>query len=168
MAGGRKRFRAAASGQRATPAPPPSAAGDPLACRESRATLARTLRRRTFGLSVLVLAGAHVPALVAGAPAWAQERPAGENRVVLHPSQDYEVCLEMTRSQTITYSYQASQPLDFNIHYHQDETVLFPVKNSGFLGLSDSFIAPASQTYCLMWTNPQAVKATLSIRLEGP
>jgi hypothetical protein len=107
-------------------------------------------------------------ALTASAPAWPQQGPAGEVQVEVQPSQFYEVCLDMARNQSITYTYQANQPLDFNIHYHQDENVLYPVKNSGFLGLSDSFTAPASETYCLMWTNRQAVSASLNIRLEGP
>ena len=118
------------------------------------------LQRRTLGLAAL--------ALVASAPAWAQQGPAGEIQMELQPSQHYEVCLVMARNETITYTYQANQPLDFNIYYHKDDVVHFPVRNTGFLGLSDSFVAPAAQTYCLLWTNPQAVSATLSIRLEGP
>jgi hypothetical protein len=123
-------------------------------------TLGGTPRRRALGLAVL--------ALVASAPAWAQQKPAGGVQVKIEPSRFYEVCLEMARNQTITYSFQADQVLDFDIHYHQDDAVIFPVKNTGLLGLTDSFTAPSAQTYCLMWTNPQVVSATLGIRLEGP
>ena len=112
--------------------------------------------------------GFAVLALAASTPAWAQQKPAGGIQVEIMPSQHYEVCLQMTRNETIAYTFRADQALDFDIHYHQDKNVIFPVKNSGLLGLSDSFVAPASETYCLLWTNPQAVSATLSIRLEGP
>jgi hypothetical protein len=41
--------------------------------------------------------------------------------------------------------------VDFNIHYHRDKDVFYPVKASASRAGEGSFTAPHADTYCLMW-----------------
>ena len=47
--------------------------------------------------------------------------------VVIEPKKMYEECVEALPKHYIVYSFKASKPLDFNIHYHGEEKIHYAV-----------------------------------------
>jgi hypothetical protein len=64
-----------------------------------------------------------------------------------------EQCVKLSAGQTIGYSFEATEPLGFNIHYHRGEAVETPVWNDRIQQADDRFTAPATAEYCLTWTS---------------
>ena len=73
----------------------------------------------------------------------------------------------MSPDQLITYTFQSSRPVDFNIHYHREGEVLYPVFEKGVItaeGELNCHNAMAEITgpsedpefFCLMWENPHS------------
>jgi hypothetical protein len=76
--------------------------------------------------------------------------------------------MEVAPGQVLTYSYEASVPLSFNIHYHDNGEVVYPVKKDDSSADSGSMRAEKKHHYCLMWTNTHKdlAKITYSYRVE--
>jgi hypothetical protein len=87
---------------------------------------------------------------------------------VVKPSGIHEDCLELSPGQVLTYSYEASAPLSFNIHYHDNSHVIYAVKKDSVSSDSGSMKPEIKHHYCLMWTNThkEYVKITYSYRVE--
>ena len=88
--------------------------------------------------------------------------------VTVAPSQSHEECLTLAADQSLLYSFKSSQPLDFNIHYHQGDAVTYPVQQKAVSRSFNGFSAPLEQTYCLMWINRSSAPATLNYSLQVP
>ncbi len=77
-----------------------------------------------------------------------------------------EECLRLPADASVGYAFDASGPVDFNIHFHRGSDVEYPVKSDQVRQADARFTAPSTQEYCLMWTNrtaaPLAVTGTLS------
>jgi len=71
----------------------------------------------------------------------------------IKPGDFGEHCLRIEAGKTIRYRFAASTPVDFNIHHHRGNDVLYPVKGDGTAREQGEFRAPATADYCLMWTN---------------
>ena len=84
------------------------------------------------------------------------------------PDDSYELCLVLVQDQQLHYQFQASRKLDFNIHYHTDDEVLYPVSEDQVMDGAATFAAPSEQEYCLMWTNQGDADAQLSLQYEKP
>jgi hypothetical protein len=83
------------------------------------------------------------------------------NETLLYPNGDYEACVELTPGRILEYSFEASMPVDFDIHYHVRGKVFYPVKKnrvSAFAGSLDvgdiSYYTGGERYFCLMWKNP--------------
>jgi hypothetical protein len=76
----------------------------------------------------------------------------------VEPGQFAEICGPLQKGDAIAWQYQGNAALDFNIHYHVGETVIYPLRKP-------SAKAARGQNYCWMWTNkgqqPVALKAAL-------
>ena len=70
----------------------------------------------------------------------------------LEPKQLHEECLKLQAGDKRTYYWKADGPVDFNVHYHADKDVFYPVKRDGMRGDGGTFIAKIAQDYCWMWT----------------
>ncbi len=79
----------------------------------------------------------------------------------LRASGVHEDCFELLAGQVIDYWFQASKPLAFNIHYHEDHNIFYPVQKDEITD-KGTFRAEKKQYYCLMWTNNNPESATLS------
>src|SRR5215470_13840508 len=101
---------------------------------------------------VSVLLGVGLSAVVVGAsPKGAtMEKPFTH---VIVPRQIAEECVKLAAGQSIAYSFDASAPVDFNIHFHKGNDVVYPVKRDRIQRDDDRFTAAVAQDYCLMWTN---------------
>lgn len=88
--------------------------------------------------------------------------------VVLKPWGFSEYCVELSAQEEVRYQFRADPSVDFNIHYHEGLTVRFPVRTSGIASHTDSYVAPGTRPYCLMWTNRTVTDLKLTYRVATP
>ncbi|WP_144395450.1 hypothetical protein [Pleionea sediminis] len=80
----------------------------------------------------------------------------------------HEVCFKLEQQQPIKFSFKASDPLLFNVHYHEGDNVIYPVGEQLTPEFKPtSFVAPVTQTYCLMWTNTQKNSVELTTEIKS-
>lgn len=88
------------------------------------------------------------------------------NSTSLAPSKIHEACFLMQQQQQIEFSFESTDPLYFNIHYHTQDAVIYPIADQMTPTFKPTvFTAPVDQTYCLMWTNKQNSGVSLSYRI---
>ncbi len=92
-----------------------------------------------------------------------------EHESLLMPKAFVELCGKLTAGSAVAWRFDASGPVDFNIHYHQGKEVVYPERSaarSNGIGVLD---AAVPQTYCWMWVNkgaePVSMKAKLARRM---
>lgn len=92
-----------------------------------------------------------------------------EHEAQLLPSEFLEVCGALDEGDEVAWALRSAAPLDFNIHYHADDEVVYPAEESDATELQSTLLVPLDQTYCWMLTNPggAAVRFTLSLS-HGP
>ena len=88
-----------------------------------------------------------------------------EHRAELVPGGFAEVCGRLARGSAVRWSFDAAGALDFNIHYHQDKQVVFPVKRSGAAKGAATLKVKLDQDYCWMWTNKTTQALSLHLTL---
>ena len=81
----------------------------------------------------------------------------------LRPGGFDEVCVRLVRDEAIDYRFEATAPVEFNIHYHRGRDVFYPVRLAQVRGAAAQFRAPAADDYCLMWENTGAG----TVRVQG-
>jgi len=94
-----------------------------------------------------------------------------QNSVSIKPSGSYEECVELRPGQVFDYEFDASGPLDFNIHYHAPDGLYYPADKKG-AGFGKGTIDPAThpfytseqEFYCLMWENPGDERVRVSYK----
>jgi len=74
-----------------------------------------------------------------------------------------EHCVKLDSGERVRYRYTATADVDFNIHYHRGNEVVYPVKTAATRSADASFTAPHADTYCLMW----ARKGDAAARIGG-
>ena len=77
-----------------------------------------------------------------------------------------EVCTKLPAGQKVAWSFDASGPTDFNIHYHVGKEVVFPAKLSQVARGQDTLRVTVEQDYCWMWTNKTTLPVTLKARFQ--
>jgi hypothetical protein len=91
----------------------------------------------------------------------------------VNPSRSYEKCVEVPPTQIMEYSFKTSEPVKFNIHYHAEKGVFFPV-NKKEVSVTEGVLNPKELQYysekqwdfCLMWKNPHNKKVSLTFEYE--
>jgi hypothetical protein len=73
------------------------------------------------------------------------------DRLVIAPYAMHEECMRLAPGDRLDWRYESSQPLAFNIHYHEANAVLSPVVRDDSTGDSGTFEARQGEDYCLMW-----------------
>ena len=97
------------------------------------------------------------------AAAYGDDSPAVQPfSVALEPRQLHEECVKLQAGEKRNYYWKADGPVDFNVHYHADKDVFYPVKRDGMRGDGGTFIAKLAQDYCWMWTARDK-----AVKLEG-
>jgi len=83
----------------------------------------------------------------------------------LAPGKFDEHCLRLEAGEAIAWRFTATGPVDFNIHLHRGDKVLYPVRRDGVERGSGVFRARDGDDYCLMWTGraaaPVAVRGSV-------
>lgn len=100
------------------------------------------MRRRVAAASALALAACATPD---------PDAVRSADAVEIAPYEAREVCFRLGEGDRVDWRFESRQPVDFNFHYHEGQTVVMPlVKNASF---GDSGILPIriAQDYCAMW-----------------
>ncbi|HXX80095.1 MAG TPA: hypothetical protein VEI46_00970 [Thermodesulfovibrionales bacterium] len=86
----------------------------------------------------------------------------------IKPSGIHEDCTELVPGETLDYFFNASRPLNFNVHYHEDHNVVYVITKDGVSSDKGTFRCEKKQYYCLMWTNSgsESVSLTYSYSTE--
>lgn len=76
-----------------------------------------------------------------------------------------ELCARLDAGQKVQWTFEATLPMDFNIHYHVGKDTVYPVK-PGELGRGSGVLSVAvAEVHCWMWTNksngPSSLRASL-------
>jgi hypothetical protein len=79
----------------------------------------------------------------------------------------HEECMHLDTGDRRKYEWKSDQPLDFNIHYHREPKVFFPVKKTGTKAQDATFVAKSGEDYCWMWTAGKK-PAKLEGRIAAP
>lgn len=77
-----------------------------------------------------------------------------------------EICGSLDASAVVDWTLKSPSPVDFNIHYHQGEEVVYPTRQNGVSKLSDRLTVTAPQTYCWMFTNPAQNPTVITLDLQ--
>ncbi|WP_128000979.1 hypothetical protein [Piscinibacter defluvii] len=89
-----------------------------------------------------------------------------EHRVTVAPGKFAEACGRLARAESIAWRFEASGPLNFNIHYHEGKKVRYPERRDALAGASGRLKVALDQDYCWMWTNKAGQPVTLQFLLE--
>ncbi len=93
--------------------------------------------------------------------------------ITIDPSGSYEECVELLPTQILDYSFEASKPVDFNIHYHGEEDIFYPVLKDKISVWRGVFYPEEEQNYskeqeyfCMMWDNPHHRRVTITFEYK--
>ena len=96
--------------------------------------------------------------------AW-NEQGRFERRVSVAPGKFAEVCGMLARGDSVAWRFEASGPLNFNIHYHEGKDVRYPERRDALAGASGRLQMALDQDYCWMWTNKSGQAVDLNVLL---
>lgn len=96
--------------------------------------------------------------------AW-NEQGRFERRVSVAPGKFAEVCGKLSRADSVAWRFEASGPLNFNIHYHEGKDVRYPERRDALAGASGRLQVVLDQDYCWMWTNKSGQAVDLKLLL---
>jgi hypothetical protein len=72
-----------------------------------------------------------------------------------------EECFRLETGASIGYAFEATGPVDFNIHFHRGRDVEYPARADQVRQADERFVAASAEEYCLMWTNRSAQPVTI-------
>jgi hypothetical protein len=89
--------------------------------------------------------------------------------LTIKPGGSDEECMAVKPGKVFDYEFDASDFVNFNIHYHTEDEVKYPVYKTGVLfdrgsidpGTQD-YYASEQEYYCLMWDNPHEKRVKVS------
>ena len=77
-----------------------------------------------------------------------------------------ELCGRLPKDAKVRWNFEASVPLDFNVHHHVGKEVTFASKLVAVNAAKDTLDAKTEQEYCWMWSNKSAAQATVIVTLQ--
>jgi hypothetical protein len=89
-----------------------------------------------------------------------------ERKLTVAPGQFAELCGPLAKGQSVQWRFEAGAALDFNIHYHQGNDVIYPARASGVARSDGTLAVDVAQDYCWMWTNKSASAVELKVQLQ--
>jgi hypothetical protein len=96
--------------------------------------------------------------------AWG-ERGRFERRLTVAPGKFVEVCGGLTRADSVAWRFDASGPLNFDIHYHEGKDVRYPEQRDAVASASGQLRVVLDQDYCWMWSNRTGRPVSLDLEL---
>jgi hypothetical protein len=91
-----------------------------------------------------------------------------DTEATLNPSKIHEECKELQPGDVLFYSFKASGPVAFNIHFHEEKKISYPVSRKNISSYEGKYSPAKEQMYCLMWMNEQKtmVQLTYTFKVE--
>jgi hypothetical protein len=86
--------------------------------------------------------------------------------VTVAPGRFFEACGTLGAGVAVRWQFEASAPLDFNIHYHEGKDVVYPARLPAVAQATDTLAVKLAHDYCWMWTNRGAAPVKLELRLQ--
>lgn len=77
-----------------------------------------------------------------------------------------EVCGKLPGGVKVRWAFEAGAPVDFNVHHHAGQDVVFPSKLSAVSSGKDALSTKIEQDCRWMWNNKLASPATLSVQFQ--
>lgn len=140
-----------------------SAAGQSKDIHASRPIASMSARNTTpLAIIAAALSACAGPAIVAGEPHVVP-------RAVIAPYAMQEECARLGAGDRLDYRYESSAPVDFDLHYHEDDAILAPVVRERSTSDSGTFEAHVARDYCLLWqAGPPGAILSYRIMLRRP
>ncbi|MBI5716329.1 MAG: hypothetical protein HZC37_01425 [Burkholderiales bacterium] len=88
------------------------------------------------------------------------------HRANVDPGKFVEVCGRLDPGAAIRWGFEASAPVDFNIHYHVGKEVEFPAKQAQVSAGHDTLRVAVREDYCWMWSNKSSGRVQIDISLR--
>ena len=76
-----------------------------------------------------------------------------------------ELCGKLAIGENVRWSFTATAPVDFNIHYHAGKETVFPAKQAQVMKGRETLNVTVAQDYCWMWTNKTTAAVSLTVDL---
>ena len=119
--------------------------------------------------SRIIPAACILAAFAAGAPIPAPAEPVsmqpGATTLGIASGYEREVCHALKRGDKRRYSFTSNVPLEFDIHYHLEEKVIYLAVGHHVQSKEGIMAAGAEEIYCWMWINLQMEPAELTFRI---
>ena len=110
-----------------------------------------------FGVATIVLAGCATPN--------ATDTPKIVQGYPLPSYQIHEECLALKPGERVEYRFESTEPVDFNLHYHEGNAVVMPLLREKSREDAGVYSVRIAQVYCLMW-EAGAAGAVLDYRVR--
>ena len=120
-------------------------------------------RITTFGLSALALSCVSQAELID--VKWSADGKFDHTQSIA-PGKFVEVCQPLAKDSFVAWQFNASAPLNFNVHFHQGKDVFFPEKHDAVSELRGTLFAKRNEDYCWMWTNKSSNPSRLTLALS--
>ena len=76
-----------------------------------------------------------------------------------------ELCGKLAIGENVRWSFAATAPVDFNIHYHLGKETVFPARQAQVIKGRETLNVTAAQDYCWMWTNKGMAPVSMTVDL---
>ena len=89
--------------------------------------------------------------------------------VTMPAGEIHEECMNLKAGEKRSYEWKSDVPVDFNVHYHHEPKVFFPVKKDAVTADRGTFVAKSAEGYCWMWTagkKPARIEGSIVIPVE--
>ena len=89
-------------------------------------------------------------------------------KIQLPSSGTHEECLKLLQENEVVYSFEASHPLIFDIHYHDGTQIVDALAKKTIASLEATLKPEIVQEYCMTWSNhqPQAVQLKYQFQIK--
>lgn len=120
--------------------------------------------RRCGALAAATLSGAALAATHIVDIAWPPDGRFAHNAQIA-AGKYVEVCGKLSVGEGVRWSFTASAPVDFNIHYHVGKEAVFPARQAQVSSGRDTLNVTVAQDHCWMWTNKGSAPVSLTVDL---
>ena len=84
----------------------------------------------------------------------------------VEPGKFVEFCGKLNAGDVIRWSFDASAPVDFNIHYHLGTETEFPAKQAQVSAGQGTLRIAVAEDHCWMWSNKATRRLRVDVRLQ--
>ena len=78
----------------------------------------------------------------------------------------FEACDKWAPGETVNFSFTSSQPVMFNVHYHEKHAEMYAIKDVLVDEFGGSFVVQSDAIHCCLWQNNNPKFVTLTYNME--